>query len=96
MNRFIVLVSLILSIGTAGSRNMAKIVTVEDDVIMGNTLPYWGEICTDTKVYGDPYGLTEALYSVPSGEKVTLRELYGAWVMIAPANWIQLSAVCPW
>lgn len=99
MNKFILVLSLILSIGGAGSRNMAKIVTVEDDVFIGNQLPYWGEICTATKVYGDPYGLSEVGYSVSIGDVVSLHELSkptGDWVSIAAAHWIPLSAVCPW
>ncbi len=96
MNKFILVLSLILSIGVAGSRNMA---TPEDDVFTGNQLPYWGEICTDAKVYGDPYGLSEVGYSVSIGEIVSLHELSkptGDWVSIAAAHWIPLSAVCPW
>ena len=97
MNRYIALIAIILSIGVVGGRSMARTsVVIEDDVLIGNTLPYWGMICTDANVYGDPYQLTEPLYIIKSGEVVTLRELYKTWVMIAPAQWIQLSTVCPW
>ena len=69
---------------------------IDGDVLIGNSLPYAGHVCTPTRVYGDPYGLNEVGYSVSVGEIVTLRELYDAWVMIRPAQWIPLTAVCQW
>lgn len=67
---------------------------IDGDVLISNTLSYWGEICTDAKIYDDPYGLHKTQYSVYVGETVTLREQHEQWVMIKPAKWIPLSALC--
>ena len=74
------------------------IIFLDGDVFAGNALPMWGEICTQTGVYGDPYGLHVPLYSLPVGEKVRLHELSRGepWVMIKPALWIPLQALCEW
>jgi len=76
-----------------------SIITVEDDVIMGNTLAREGVICGDNvPVYGNPHDGFIPLYLLSTGTIVRLREQsHGAdrsWVMIAPAQWIRLSDLC--
>lgn len=78
----------------------APAVIVENDVIMGNTLPAYGTLCEDVGVQGNPHDGFEVLYTLPAGEVVRLREQSrGAdrsWVMIKPAHWIKISALCSW
>ena len=72
---------------------------LDGDVFTGNNLPLWGKVCTKTGVYGDPYGLHAPLYFLPIGEKVRLHELSQSgepWVMIKPALWIPMQALCNW
>jgi hypothetical protein len=72
-------------------------VTVIDNVIMGNTLPRYGVLCEDTNVQGNPHDGFATLYTLQKGETVRLREPGGdghAWVMIAPAQWIRITALC--
>ena len=99
MNRYIALITIILSIGSVGSRNMAtqRTVVIESDVAEMPSLPGYGTICTETYVYGSPEG-TQVLYSVSVGDVVQLREQprfnHRDWVMIKPAQWIPLAAIC--
>lgn len=73
------------------------VVAVENDVIVGISLPPYGVLCHDVDVKGSPEGLN-TLYTLRSGETVELREQpkweHRDWVMIAPAEWIPLSALC--
>ena len=82
----------------ADSTRGLSVITMEGDVIMGNTLPRYGELCETTTVHGSPADDSKVLYSVVNGTTVRLREQsHGddrSWVMIAPANWIRLSALC--
>jgi len=76
-----------------------SVIAVEDDVIMGNTLPREGVICDDNvPVYGSPHDGLIPLYLLSTGTIVRLREQsHGAdrsWVMIKPAQWIRLSDLC--
>ena len=86
---------LLLVLGVVGARSMARI--IESDVAAMPSLPPYGVICTATHVYGEPEG-TLVLYSVSVGQIVQLREqprfAHRDWVMINPAEWIPLSAVC--
>jgi hypothetical protein len=81
-------------------RNGLFVITVEDDVITGNTLPRWGVLCQDANVQGNPHDGFAVLYTLPKGEKVRLREQSRgpdhSWVMIAPANWIKGNTLCGW
>lgn len=67
-------------------------------LVTGGALPLWSEICTETGVYGDPYGLHAPFYTLSVGVRVRLHELShgGTWVMIKPAKWIPLQALCEW
>jgi hypothetical protein len=105
MNILFVIFVLFSQLGTVGVHQVQRPdgfepnIIIEDGVFMGGQLPMWGEICTATGVYGDPYGLSESLYSVSVGQVVSLHELSAdgrPWVMIEKARWIPLSAVCPW
>lgn len=73
---------------------------IDGDVFIGGQLPYWGEVCESTPVYGGPDAEIYPTFGmVQAGEIVTLRELskpVGDWVMIQRARWIPLSAVCNW
>lgn len=77
-----------------------SIILIEQgDVIMSNTLPRYGLICEPgTYVHGNPQG-DYPLYILEPGAQVRLREMYStynkpAWVMIKPAEWIPLTALC--
>lgn len=74
------------------------VVLVEGDVIMGISLPRHGTLCSDVEVRGNPQEWSKPLYTLTEGEVVRLREqsYAGDWVMIAPAEWIPLAAVCDW
>lgn len=74
------------------------IVVIVISLAVGGTLPMWGEICTETGVYGDPYSLHKPMYTLPVDARVRLHELShgGTWVMIQPAKWIPLQALCEW
>lgn len=78
----------------------SPVVIIENDVIMGNTLPSYGTLCEDANVQGNPHDGFEVLYTLPAGETVRLREQSrGAdrsWVMIKPAHWIKISNLCSW
>lgn len=73
------------------------VVTVENEIITGNTLPRFGVLCEDASVQGNPHDGFETLYILSKGTKVRLRDQGGdgrSWVMIAPAHWIRMSALC--
>ena len=78
--------------------NIQSVVTIENDVIMDNTLPRYGTVCADVKVYGQPAEDNDPLYEIKAGEVVRLREQSHGngrkWVMIAPANYIRLTDLC--
>jgi hypothetical protein len=73
-------------------------VRVEDGVVMGNSLPRFGTACGDVAVRGTPSMEFDPLYVLADGSRVRLREQsHGAdrsWVMIAPAEWIPIGALC--
>lgn len=95
----IILLVLLIGYVTPLPDNGGSVVTVEGDVIMGNTLPRYGILCEDAEVQGSPHDGFKVHYIIPKGETVRLREQGGdgrAWVMIAPAEWIRLSSVFPW
>ncbi len=95
---FVILLSFITPKNVDTFRNGLSVVTMEGDVIMGNTLPRYGELCEKTPVRGSPADDSAVLYTLPAGVVVRLREQsHGddrSWVMIAPANWVRLSALC--
>ena len=79
------------------ARYLSSVVVVEGGVVMGNTLPRYGVLCEAANVQGNPHDGCKVIYTLPKGERVRLREQGGegrAWVMIAPANWIRLTALC--
>ena len=112
MNKFIMAI-LVVSLVAVG-RNLAEksaggyakeldagiqsVVSIENEVIVGNTLPRRGTVCSDTNVYGQPADSSAPLYTLKSGDAVQLREQSRgngrSWVMIAPANWIRLIDLC--
>lgn len=76
-----------------------SVITTEDGIVTGNTLARWGELCTVTPVYGGPdTTIYDPLYEIPDGTLVRLHELSRgedrSWVMIEPARWIRISALC--
>ncbi len=80
------------------SERLESVVLVEGDVIMGNVLPRYAVVCEETYVHGNPQG-DYPLYRIQTGSQVRLREMYGpynepAWVMIKPAEWLPMSALC--
>lgn len=63
----------------------------------GGQLPRWGVIGEAVSVVDSPRDDANLLYTLPAGFHVRLRELSrptGEWVMIAPAEYIRLEAVC--
>lgn len=77
------------------TENKLTVVSVDGDTATVSLAQY-GELCTDTDVYGGTWDGATVLYSIHKGEIVRLRELStdGSRVMIAPAEWIKLSALC--
>lgn len=99
MKKHIFLLALLIGFVHPLPDNGASVVTVEDGVIMGNTLPRYGVLCEDAGVQGNPHDGFKVYYTIPKGETVRLREQSkptGEWVMIAPAEWIRLSSLCGW
>jgi len=78
--------------------NGLSVVTVEGDVITGNNLPRYGVLCEDAEVQNAPYEGFEVIYTLPKGTTVRLREQSQggtrSWVMIKPAEYIRLTALC--
>lgn len=65
--------------------------------VTGGVLPRTGIICKDTYVYSEPSTNGWMLGRQVIGDVVRLRENSypdGTWVMIAPAEWIPIEAVC--
>jgi hypothetical protein len=79
----------------------SNVITLDNDILTGISLPPYGTLCVDTPVYGGPDASIYApLYTLPAGEVVQLREQPRFeprdWVMIDTARWIPLSALCEW
>jgi hypothetical protein len=73
-------------------------VVIEQDVIIGNTLPRYGLVCIQTISYGDPHMITE-LQPIAAGTHVNLREMVlgdnGTWfIMIKAAVYIRMDSLC--
>lgn len=72
-------------------------ISYEGDVVSPPSLPGYGVLCRATDVMNAPEGST-VLYTLPSGASVQLREqprfAFRDWVMIQPAEWIPLAAIC--
>lgn len=70
---------------------------VAGDVAAFPSLPAYGVLCQETEVMNAPEGST-VLYVLPVDTRVQLREQprfrYRDWVMIRPAEWIPLAAIC--
>lgn len=63
----------------------------------GGQLPRWGVVGETVQVVSSPRDEASPLYTLPIGSRVRLRELSrptGEWVMIAPAEYVRLEAVC--
>lgn len=78
---------------------MQNVVTIENEALTGLSLPPFGTLCQDTPVLGGPDAdIYQPIYTLKAGETVALREQpvfeHRDWVMIAPAEWIPLSALC--
>lgn len=74
-------------------------ITLDGDVLTRFSLPPFGTLCDSVAVRGGPDASIYApLYFLPAGETVALREqpkrANRDWVMIAPAEWIPLEALC--
>lgn len=100
MITLLILMSLFIH-GTVGVHDttMRNVIAVENESLMGWSLPPDGQLCQDTGVYGGPdKDIYSVLLVIPAGEVVELREQpkwsHRDWVMIAPARWIELSSVC--
>ena len=96
-----ILISLALAFSLLGSATVERqkdTVVMDGDVIMGNKLPEWGTVCGDTEARGGPdAGIYGVLYIIPDGTSVRLRDQSsptGEWVMIEPARWIPITALC--
>jgi hypothetical protein len=99
VNRILVLILVLVAFITPLQQNDTEYRSIDGDVFTGGQLPYWGTLCSDAHVYGDPYGLAAPLQTLPAGEIVALHELSkpdSSWVMIGPAQWVALSSVCDW
>lgn len=100
MSKYLFVAILLLSAlkGVDTLRGGLSVVTIENDVITGNALPRYGTLCEQAEVRSAPYSYGVVLYTLPKGEEVRLREQsHGddrSWVMIKPARWIKLSALC--
>lgn len=86
-----------VSNGYLKPKNSFSVIAIENSVIMGNTLPHTGVTCEETAVYVSPeeVGLPLSILSIHT--TVRLHELsrgVQGWVMIEPAQWIKLSALC--
>ena len=66
--------------------------------ILTNPMPKNGILCEDIPVRGAPLETANILHTLTVGTEVSLRELgrgYAiGWVMIRPAEWIPMSALC--
>ena len=96
-----ILISVVLALSLLGNATVERqkdTVVMDGDVIIGNKLPEWGTVCGDTEVRGGPdAGIYNVLYTIPDGTKVRLRDQSkptGEWVMIEPAQWIPITALC--
>lgn len=68
------------------------------DEIISKQLPRYGVLCKSVYVHGNPQG-DYPLYRLEVGTQLRLREMYStfnnpAWVMVKPAEWIPMSALC--
>ena len=96
-----ILISLALAFSLLGSATVERqkdTVVMDGDVIMGNKLPEWDTVCGGAEVRGGPdAGIYGVLYIIPDGTSVRLRDQSkptGEWVMIEPARWIPITALC--
>lgn len=94
MNKYLFLIVFMLY---AGSGNIQSVVSFEDEVITGVSLPDWGTVCVATEVRGGPDEMYPVLYSVSIGERVRIHDQSrpdGTWVSIKAARWIPLKSLC--
>lgn len=69
----------------------------DGDDMTGGKLPKFGTVCKDSIVYSEPSTNGWELGAVKIGDIVRLRDNSypdGTWVMIEPAKWIPIEAVC--
>jgi hypothetical protein len=91
------LIMLMIFVGGGDWQPIAPIVTVQDGVIIGNTLPMWGTMCKAEAVRGGPDMSYPISYSVGVGERVRLHEPSnpdGTWVSIGAAQWVPINSLC--
>jgi len=77
--------------------SLQSVVTFENDVITGVSLPDWGTVCIASDVRGGPDEMYEVIYSVFVGQVVRLHDqsrLDGSWVSIGAAQWMPLKNLC--
>lgn len=84
--------------GGDGANKIKSVVTADNGIITGNTLPKWGQVCGgNVGVHGSPRDEAVVEYTIRNGAVVRLYELSrsdSSWVMIDSAEWIRLSDVC--
>jgi hypothetical protein len=98
VNKYLFLIVLMLWAGEIDLHAQTGVI-LEGDVVYGNTLPEWGEVCTASPVRGGPDESYAERYSVLVGERVRLHEAskpYGDWVSIGAAQWMPLENICSW
>jgi hypothetical protein len=99
VNKYLALIVFMLWAGGGNWHSIAPVVILEGDVIMGNQLPEWGQVCIDSVVRGGPDEMYDVRYSVSGGQVVRLHEPSkpdGAWVSIGAAQWMPLDNICSW
>jgi len=95
VNKYLFLFLLICYI--TPTNTVQSIVTVEDDIITGVSLPDWGTVCVASDVRGGPDEMYDTRYSVWVGQVVRLHDqsrLDGTWVSIGAAQWMPLRNLC--
>jgi hypothetical protein len=98
MNKYLFLIMLMLWAGEIDLHAQTGVI-LEGDVVMGNTLPEWGEVCIDSIVRGGPDESYAERYSVSVGQVVRLHEASlpdGTWISIGAAQWMPLENICNW
>ena len=96
MNRHWFLFLFMLWIGELGT-SLQPVVTVENEVITGVSLPDWGTVCIASDVRGGPDEMYPVLYSVTAGTRIRIHDQSrpdGAWVSIGAAQWLPLKNLC--
>lgn len=81
------------------NENPLAVVTIDNGVIVGNTIARYAKVCADNAyVYGSPKEMGEPLYLLSIGDKVEIHDVARntpeVWVMVQPAEWLKMTALC--